>query len=76
MESGVHKFSDLFKQLGLPSDASAIEQFLSQHRPLPASLSLYNAPFWTIGQRQLLHEQIAQDADWAELVDQLDLALR
>lgn len=76
MESGAHTFSDLFRQLGLPADASAIERFLASHRPLPPGTSLEDAPFWTTGQRQLIREQLAHDADWSEVVDQLSLALR
>ena len=27
MESGIHKFSDLFSQLGLPDDSASIDAF-------------------------------------------------
>lgn len=71
MEPPVHQFSDLFKQLGLASDAAAIEQFIAGHRPLPADVALADAAWWSASQAQFLREEIADDADWAELVDSL-----
>ena len=71
MEQPVHRFSDLFKQLGLASDSASIEQFIVAHRPLPASVALADAAWWTPSQAQFLREQLADDADWAEVVDSL-----
>lgn len=76
MEKSIHHFSDLFAQLGLPNDSVAIETFLSRHSPLEPDTALADAPFWTPAQASLLREEVLEDADWAELVDQLDLALR
>ena len=76
MESGIHEFGDLFGQLGLPTDRAAIEAFIAKHRPLPGQIALADAPFWSLGQAQFLREQIALDADWAELVDALSARLR
>ncbi len=76
MDKSIHQFSDLFAQLGLPDDEPAIRQFLSAHRPLAADIALADAPFWTASQAAFLREEILEDADWAELVDQLNLALR
>ena len=76
MESPVHAFCDLFRQLGLPSDGAAIEAFIVGHRPLPNGVALADAPWWTVGQAQLLREKIADDADWAEVVDSLSARLR
>jgi hypothetical protein len=70
------RFTDLFKQLGLPCDEAAIAAFLTQHRPLSYDIRLEDAPFWTPGQSGFLKEQLANDAEWAVLVDQLSLALR
>lgn len=66
----------LFAQLGLPGEASDIERFVQQHRPLPEDVRLADAPFWSAGQSQFLREEIAEDAEWAEVVDQLDVMLR
>ena len=76
MEPNRHGFADLFKQLGLACDEASIADFLQQHRPLNFSTRLEDAPFWVPGQRSFLKEQLANDADWAVLVDQLSLALR
>ncbi len=75
MEKPFHRFTELFVQLGLPSDVEAIRAFLVTHSPVPAGTRLEEAPFWTPAQAQLLSELIAQDADWAEVADQLNAAL-
>ncbi|MCW1244517.1 DUF2789 domain-containing protein [Pseudomonas sp. SAICEU22] len=66
----------LFKQLGLPDDAVSIDQFIASHSPLKPDLHLADAFFWSEGQRQLLRDEILEDADWAVVVDQLDVLLR
>jgi hypothetical protein len=71
-----HRFSELFAQLGLPGDAAGIAAFIRQHAPLPDTVRLEDAPCWTPAQAALLREQFVADADWAEVVDQLNLALR
>lgn len=76
MEPGTHSLSNLFEQLGLPGDAAGIEGFIAAHRPLAAGTALADAPFWSPAQARFLREEVAEDADWAELVDQLNLMLR
>lgn len=76
MENAIHRFSELFAQLGLASDPEAISDFIRAHSPLSEHRRLADAPFWTPAQTAFLREKIAEDADWAELVDQLDAALR
>ncbi len=76
MDSTTHRFSELFAQLGLPTDDAGIEAFLRQHSPLAADIELPNAPFWSAGQAAFLREEWREDADWAQLVEQLNLALR
>lgn len=75
MEQSIHRFTELFAQLGLPSDALAIRQFIVEHSPMKPEMRIEDAPFWTPAQAQLLADLIAQDADWAELADQLNAAL-
>ena len=75
MNPGFHHFSELFAQLGLASDDAGIAAFIAQHRPLPADTLLADAAFWTPAQAALLREQLRQDADWAEIIDQLNVAL-
>ena len=76
MEKPVHVLKDLFAQLGLANDPDAIESFVRNHAPLPDTVKLADAPFWTSSQSAFLREALAGDADWAELVDQLNAALR
>lgn len=71
MENAIHKLSDLFRQLGLADDAESIDAFIAAHRPPPAGTPLADAPFWNPAQAQFLREELGDDADWAELVDEL-----
>lgn len=75
MESPVHSMRNLFAQLGLPSDQASIDQFIVTHSPLPDGMTLADAPFWTPAQASFLREEILEDADWAEIVDQLNASL-
>jgi hypothetical protein len=76
MESPVHTLRNLFRQLGLPDEGSAIEQFIAVHRLSDGATLLADAPFWNGSQSAFLRESLASDADWAELVDVLDASLR
>tara|TARA_R110001583_G_scaffold31978_4_gene109217 strand:- start:204876 stop:205112 length:237 start_codon:yes stop_codon:yes gene_type:complete len=76
MENPIHEFKDLFEQLGLPSDKASITSFIDSHRPLPHDVKLAEAPFWNASQAGFLREELLEDADWAEIVDRLDVALR
>ncbi|AOY97267.1 hypothetical protein BKK79_31550 [Cupriavidus sp. USMAA2-4] len=76
MDASFHRFSELFAQLGLPADDAGIRAFLATHAPLAAGIALADAPFWTPAQAALLRDEILEDADWAEVVDRLDAALR
>jgi hypothetical protein len=76
MDESYHQFSELFRQLGLPTDIDGIRNFLAQHSPLDTGTKLEEAPFWSEAQASFLREAIMQDADWAEVVDQLNAVLR
>ena len=76
MEPPVHRFGDLFRQLGLADRPAEIAAFLTRHRPLPAGTALADAPFWSAAQSRFLREGIADNADWAQMVDTLDASLR
>ncbi len=75
MESTVHPFSELFAQLGLANDNASIQQFIATHSPIPNDMRLEDAPFWSTAQSQLLREERRDDADWAMVVDRLNVAL-
>lgn len=76
MEKPVHRFDELFRQLGLPDDPASIESFLAAHRPQSNDLAVCQMPFWTASQAAFLHEEMMKDGDWAEIVDELGLLLR
>ncbi|MGD1983442.1 MAG: DUF2789 domain-containing protein [Chromatiaceae bacterium] len=75
MESPVHTLRDLFAQLGLPSDEVGIARFIDTHGPLPESTLMPDAPFWTSSQAAFLREEALGDADWAAVIDALNVAL-
>lgn len=76
MQAPIHSLPALFKQLGLPAEARDIEAFVSTHSPLKADVALADAYFWTPAQAAFLRDEILEDADWAEVIDQLNLMLR
>ncbi|HHF2937842.1 MULTISPECIES: DUF2789 domain-containing protein [Vibrio] len=76
MEMHQHGMAELFQQLGLGSSPQEIKDFINEHRHKRASAPLYEASFWTSSQATFLKQAIEEDADWAELVDQLDVMLR
>ena len=75
MNPAFHTLPELFRQLGLPADAPAIERFIATHRHPPQAQPLADAPFWSPSQAQFLREALAADADWAEVVDELSARL-
>ena len=76
MDKTFHRFSELFAQLGLPTSSLEIEVLLRQNSPLAGDIALADAAFWTPAQAAFLREEWREDADWAEVVDQLNVALR
>ena len=72
MESPIHSLASLFDQLGLDSTDQAIETFIDEHRPLQGNIELHQADFWSASQASFLKQEKDEDADWAEIVDQLD----
>ncbi len=75
MEATIHSLGNLFAQLGLSSDELAIENFFKTHSSLATNDLLSDAPFWTLAQASFLCEEILNDADWAEVIDQLNVKL-
>lgn len=76
MEVFNHSLTSLFDQLGLGSTDQEIESFVKKHSPLPGDIELYNADFWSSSQASFIRQAKDEDADWAEMVDQLDVMLR
>ena len=76
MERPVHNLSSLFAQLGQANDEASIEHFIETHSPLAEGVQIYEAAFWTPAQAGFLREGILEDADWAEVIDELNNDLR
>jgi hypothetical protein len=76
MKGNVYTMSDLFQQLGLPSDSKAIADFIAHHAGICRLYSLVQAPMWTDSQRTFLSEAIAQDAEWCIPAEQLTSLLQ
>lgn len=75
MEASLHTINNLFAQLGLPNSDAEIETFIQTHSHLAGYISLAEAPYWTPAQAAFLREEILKDADWAEVIDQLNARL-
>jgi hypothetical protein len=75
MDTSRHSIQSLFAQLGLPNSDAAIDHFV-QNNHLPLDVPLEKAAFWSSGQAQFIREAISEDADWAGVVDYLDVQLR
>ncbi len=75
MDTVKHNLENLFLQLGLNADNGDIEAFVKSH-PLEDGISLEEANFWTASQAQFIKESRTHDADWSEMVDELDTLLR
>lgn len=76
MQLHQHGMAELFEQLGLGSSPREIDEFIDAHRHPRDTTPPHQASFWTQAQASFLREAIEEDADWAELVDQLDVMLR
>ena len=72
MDTTPHNPSTLFDQLGLPSDAVAIESYIRERRPLDPKTPLQQASWWTPAQAEFLTQAIEEDSNWAGQIDELD----
>jgi outer membrane receptor for monomeric catechols len=75
MDTTKHDINTLFAQLGLPNTESQIDTFIASHE-LEDTTLLQNAIFWDEAQRHFLAESLAEDGDWSEVIDELDVRLR
>ena len=75
MDFSTHTINTLFQQLGLPATDTEIDSFFSRHK-LDPETRLLDAEFWSEAQAAFLKEALEEDADWVEIVDQLDARLR
>lgn len=75
MDTSTHNMANLFMQLGLENKPEAINSFISRHK-LPGNIALADAPFWNPAQASFIRESLKEDADWAEIIDELSTQLR
>lgn len=75
IEPTFHRFAELFAQLGLPNDDASIRAFVEESTPLAPHMRIEDSPRWTPAQAALLSESLRDDADWAVVVDRLNVAL-
>ncbi len=75
MDRSPHNLTGLFEQLGIQSDDSSIEQFITQHR-LDQQTLISEASFWRPAQAAFLRESLQEDSDWSGPIDELDTLLR
>jgi hypothetical protein len=74
MELPAYNLTTLFDQLGLPSEETAIDDFIEAH-PLEPDTKLIDAEFWSPQQAQLLKEWLRADGEEAVMVDELNVRL-
>ncbi len=70
----IYRLSTLFEQLGLPSTEEDMDAFIGAHQ-LPSDVSLAQADFWTPAQAGFLKEGWAADANWVDVIDELNVRL-
>ncbi len=75
MDTSAHNMNTLFEQLGLDGTRSGIYHFVKEHR-IPDDMTIDEASFWNDSQRSFLRDSLENDAEWCEVVDQLDAMLR
>lgn len=74
MTEPIYSLSTLFEQLGMSGQQEDIDMFIEQHQ-LEKNESLAEARFWTPSQAGFLREGLLQDANWAEVIDDLNARL-
>lgn len=74
MGASVYCLSTLFEQLGLSGKDDDIETFIRDHR-LSEGTKVYEAEYWTPQQAAFLKESLDQNAEWALIVDELNVRL-
>lgn len=69
-----YTINDLFAQLGLDSDDTAIDNFI-QANQLSDDILLTDAPCFTDTQKTFLKEEKQKNAVWAIVIDELNARL-
>lgn len=66
---------DLFCQLGLDASDEGMDYFIYQNKGLPDDVHIEQADFWTDSQRAFIKAELEEDAQWCEVIDQLNAML-
>lgn len=74
MGEPIYDLKTLFEQLGLSAEQEDIERFIREHQ-LEDDRKLHEASFWSPQQSAFLKDSLENDANWAEVVDELNLRL-
>ena len=69
-----YNVNELFEQLGLDSSDEAINSFIEKHQ-LSKNEKLIESSVWTDNQRMFLQEEWAKDAEWVEVIDDLNVCM-
>ncbi|GGB62284.1 DUF2789 domain-containing protein [Shewanella inventionis] len=75
MDTTENDLGHLFKQLGLGYTQQEIDSFVSRNKVNKDTL-LIDADCWNHSQRAFLKEALNEDAQWSEIIDQLDVMMR
>ena len=74
MDTSAHTLESLFAQLGLDNSEQAVRLFVKQHKLAPG-MAIQDAPFWNSAQASFIRESLKQDAEWCEVIDELNTLL-
>ncbi|MGX9459925.1 DUF2789 domain-containing protein [Shewanella sp. A14] len=75
MDTTSNDLSHLFQQLGLPHHQENIEDFVNKNK-LEKHTLMIDADCWNPSQKAFLKEALLEDAQWSEVIDQLDVMMR
>ncbi|MCB5225628.1 DUF2789 domain-containing protein [Alishewanella sp. 16-MA] len=74
MDTTATTLENLFAQLGLANSTKAIEDFIQTHQ-LTEDTNIAKAPYWNEAQASFINEALRNDAEWCEVIDQLNAQL-
>lgn len=69
-----YTMNELFAQLGLDSSDEAIDSFVEANQ-LSKEEKLTESKVWTDNQRIFLQEEWEKDAEWVEVIDDLNVRM-
>ena len=69
-----YTMNELFAQLGLDSSDEAIDSFVEANQ-LSKEEKLTESKVWTDNQRMFLQEEWEKDAEWVEVIDDLNVRM-